>query len=111
MKTTATFFSFLLLLFTCVAGTAQEGAAAQSEPHAPPEAKPLLRWAAATDSNAPYAFYDGDDKMVGFEVEIIHAIAQEMGRRPTFVPNDWDGLIPGLGRDLYDCVICGKARA
>jgi polar amino acid transport system substrate-binding protein len=23
------------------------------------------------------------------------------------VPNDWDGLIPGLSRGLYDCVICG----
>ena len=66
-----------------------------------------LRWAAATDSNAPYAFYGPGNKLTGFELEIIQAIAREMGREPVFVPNDWDGLIPGLSRGLYDCVICG----
>ena len=30
-----------------------------------------------------------------------------MGRKPVFVKNDWDGLIPGLGIDLYDCVVAG----
>lgn len=66
-----------------------------------------LRWAAATDSNAPYAFYGPGNKLTGFEYEIIQAVAREMGRKPVFVPNDWDGLIPGLSRGLYDCVICG----
>lgn len=69
--------------------------------------QPPLRWAAATDSNAPYAFYGPGNKLTGFELEIIQAIAREMGREPVFVPNDWDGLIPGLSRGLYDCVICG----
>jgi polar amino acid transport system substrate-binding protein len=69
--------------------------------------QPPLRWAAATDSNAPYAFYGPGNKLTGFELEIIEAIAREMGRDPVFVPNDWDGLIPGLSRGLYDCVICG----
>lgn len=69
--------------------------------------QPPLRWAAATDSNAPYAFYGPGNKLIGFELEIIQAIAREMGREPVFVPNDWDGLIPGLSRGLYDCVICG----
>lgn len=69
--------------------------------------QPTLRWAAATDSNAPYAFYGPGNKLTGFELEIIQAIAREMEREPVFVPNDWDGLIPGLSRGLYDCVICG----
>lgn len=69
--------------------------------------EPVLRWAAATDSNAPYAFYGPGNKITGFEYEIIQAVAEEMGRKPVFVPNDWDGLIPGLSRGLYDCVICG----
>ncbi len=70
-------------------------------------AQPTLRWAAATDSNAPYAFYGPGNKLTGFELEIIEAIAREMDRDAVFVPNDWDGLIPGLSRGLYDCVICG----
>jgi polar amino acid transport system substrate-binding protein len=76
------------------------------QPSAQAETK-TLRWAAATDSNAPYAFYGPGNKLTGFEYEVIQAIAREMGREPVFVPNDWDGLIPGLGRGLYDCVICG----
>ena len=76
------------------------------QPSAQAETK-TLRWAAATDSNAPYAFYGPGNKLTGFEYEVIQAIAREMGRDPVFVPNDWDGLIPGLGRGLYDCVICG----
>ena len=66
-----------------------------------------LRWGAATDSNAPYGFYNAHGKLTGFEYEIITAVAKEMGRKPVFVQNSWDGLIPGLGRNLYDCVICG----
>ncbi|HZC34200.1 MAG TPA: ABC transporter permease subunit, partial [Chthoniobacterales bacterium] len=45
--------------------------------------------------------------MTGFEYEIINAVARRLGRRAEFVQNDWTGLIPGLHRGLYDCVICG----
>ncbi|GAB4167452.1 MAG: ABC transporter substrate-binding protein/permease [Terrimicrobiaceae bacterium] len=68
---------------------------------------PKLRWAADPDSNAPYAFYGPDNKLTGFEYEIITALAAEMGREPEFIQNDWDGLIAGLGRGMYDIVICG----
>lgn len=93
---------FRLLIFSfcvIVAGMVPRGAIAAEQP--------VLRWAAATDSNAPYAFFNAENQLVGFEVEIIRAVAKEMGRKPVFVPNDWDGLIPGLARGLYDCVICG----
>ena len=66
-----------------------------------------LRWGADTDSNAPYGFYNSQNTLTGFEVEIIEALAREMGREPVFVYNSWEGLIAGLGRDIYDVVICG----
>lgn len=74
-----------------------------------PEKAPAseLRWAAAVDSNAPFAFYDKNNRLTGFEFEIITGLARHMGREPKFIQNSWDGLIPGLGRGLYDCVICG----
>lgn len=68
---------------------------------------PTLRWAADPNSNAPYTFYAPGNKLAGFEYEIIEAIARRLGREAEFVQNDWDGLIPGLSRGLYDCVICG----
>jgi polar amino acid transport system substrate-binding protein len=70
------------------------------------QAEPVLRWAADPNSNAPYTFYSGKT-LTGFENEIINAVARRLGRRAEFVQNDWDGLIPGLHRGLYDCVICG----
>ena len=68
-----------------------------------------LRWAADTESGAPNVFYeDGDlDRLVGFEKDVIEAVAQKIGDQPIFVPNDWSGLIPGLQRGLYDVVING----
>jgi polar amino acid transport system substrate-binding protein len=70
-------------------------------------AEPVLRWAADPNSNAPYAFYSRGKQLVGFEYEIINAVAKRLGRRAQFVQNDWNGLIPGLQRGLYDCVIAG----
>lgn len=74
-----------------------------------PASADVLRFGCDPDSNAPYTFFmAGDQKqLTGFEYEIINAIAKRMGRKAVFVYNDWDGLIPGLGRDLYDCVIEG----
>ena len=36
---------------------------------------PDLKWAAAVDSNAPFAFYDAHNHLTGFEFEIITGIA------------------------------------
>ena len=70
-------------------------------------AEPSLRWAADPNSNAPYAFYSKGKDLIGFESEIITAVANRLGRKAEFVQNDWNGLIPGLQRGLYDCVIAG----
>lgn len=70
-------------------------------------AEPVLRWAADPDSNAPFAFYNTENQLTGFEYEIINALAKQMGRTAKFTQNDWDGLIPGLSRGDYDVVICG----
>ena len=69
--------------------------------------EPVLRWAADPNSNAPYTFFNSSKTLTGFEREIIDAIGRRIGRRTEFVQNDWNGLIPGLHRGLYDCVICG----
>jgi polar amino acid transport system substrate-binding protein len=71
------------------------------------QAEPALRWAADPNSNAPYTFFAPGKALTGFEYEIINAVAHRLGRQAEFVQNDWNGLIPGLNRGLYDCVICG----
>ena len=68
-----------------------------------------LRWGADAQSGAPYVFHDPADqaRVTGYETEIIEAVAARLGRGPVLVQNDWDGLIPGLQRGLYDAVIDG----
>ncbi len=72
----------------------------------------VLRWAADTESGAPYAFYDPNnlDSLIGFEVDIINEIAKELGVRAEHVQNQWDGLIPGLSRNDYDVAINGLEK-
>lgn len=71
--------------------------------------KPVLRWAADASSGAPYVFPDPKDptRIIGFEVELVDALSKELGVQMVFVPNQWDGLIPGLLGGLYDMVING----
>ncbi len=72
--------------------------------------KKVLRWAADAESGAPFVFQDPrlPSKMIGFEVDIINAIAEELGyEQLEFIQNSWDGLIPGLARNDYDLAING----
>ena len=82
-------------------------ASARGQTPGTPDKPEALVWAADTNSNAPDGFYNSAGRMVGFEKDIIEAVAREMGRRAVFKYNSWDGLIPGLARGLYDVVICG----
>jgi len=69
----------------------------------------VLRWAADAESNAPYIFQDPKipSNIIGFEVDIVNAIADVLGVQTHFVQNQWDGLIPGLYRGDYDIAING----
>lgn len=73
--------------------------------------KPVLRWSGDTDNGAPYVFYDAKDPslLVGFEVDIVNALAQELGMQAQFMGSEWDSLIIGFNRDLYDVVANGIA--
>ncbi len=68
-----------------------------------------LRWASDAQSGAPFVFHDPADqsRLTGFEFDIMRALGRQIGSDPVFVQNDWDGLIPGLQRNLYDVVIDG----
>ncbi|MBC7458968.1 MAG: amino acid ABC transporter substrate-binding protein, partial [Bdellovibrionaceae bacterium] len=71
------------------------------------QAEPL-RWAADTESGAPYVFYDVKSlAMTGYEYDLVQAIAKKINREPTFVQNAWDGLILGLNNNLYDIALNG----
>src|SRR2546422_9904120 len=68
-----------------------------------------LRCAADAEGGAPYTFPDPRNpaRIVGFEVDLVDALAARMGRTARFVQNQWDGLVPGLERGEYQVVING----
>ena len=69
----------------------------------------ILKWAADTESGAPFAMVNPKEttRLIGFEVEIMEEIASELGYKLEFVQNSWDGLIPGLKNKNYDVAING----
>jgi polar amino acid transport system substrate-binding protein len=68
-----------------------------------------LRWAADTESGAPFVYQDpkNPDRLLGFEKEIIETVAKKIKRTPVLVTNQWDGLVPGLTQGNYDVIING----
>ncbi|WP_256941036.1 ABC transporter substrate-binding protein/permease [Acetobacter orientalis] len=69
----------------------------------------VLRWAADASADVPYTFHDPKDqsRLTGYEYDLMQELGRHLQRPTQFVQNDWDGLIPGLQRGLYDLVICG----
>lgn len=69
----------------------------------------VLRWGGDSEGGFPYMFENpaNPDEFIGFEVDIVNALAEYMGRKPVYVNNAWDNLIPGLNRNLYDIAING----
>ena len=84
---------------------------APAAPAAPAEATggAPLTWGADADSGAPYVFQDPLDpkRIIGYEKDIMDAIAKHLGRESVFIQNGWDNLIPGLTRGQYLAVIDG----
>ena len=54
---------------------------------------------------APFTFHDASGALVGFDVEIGRAVAEQLGVKAEFVEGPWDGLIAGIDANRYDVVI------
>src|SRR5512132_833520 len=69
----------------------------------------VLRWGADPSGGAPYVFTDpaNPDRYVGYEKEMVDALAQAMGRRAEFVPSDWETLVSALQRHSFDVIVNG----
>jgi polar amino acid transport system substrate-binding protein len=68
-----------------------------------------LTWGTDLEGGAPYVIPDpaDPDKSSGFETEIGHAIAKELGVKGRLIHGAWDGLVPALERRTFDMVMNG----
>src|SRR5205814_1175875 len=68
-----------------------------------------VRWGGDLQGGEPYVFRDprDPDKLVGFEVDLVRALAPHLGVRERFVHNDWSNLVPSLERGDFDLIVNG----
>jgi len=57
----------------------------------------------------PFSSVNADGKLIGFDIEIAHALCDQMGATCTLVQQDWDGIIPALLARKYDAIIASMS--
>src|SRR3989442_13005709 len=72
-------------------------------------AQQTLRWGADPSGGAPYVFNDpaNPNQYIGYEKEMVEAMAAAMGRQPVFVASDWETLVSALQRGSFDIIVNG----
>ncbi len=95
-RTTCAFFVTL----ACVLASAANVAA---------QTQQTLRWGADPSGGAPYVFADPahPETYVGYEKEMVEALAAAMNRRAVFVASDWETLVSSLERGQFDIIVNG----
>lgn len=53
----------------------------------------------------PFETIDENGNYVGFDMDLIRMVAEEMGMELKLMNVGWDGIIPGLMNGNYDCLI------
>ncbi|WP_319775282.1 transporter substrate-binding domain-containing protein [Breoghania sp.] len=59
----------------------------------------------ATDATFPPFEYYEDGKMTGFDIEMINALGEKMGREIKWTQIDFKGLVPGLVAKRFDVAV------
>ena len=62
---------------------------------------------ASSATYAPFAFENKDKQIVGFDVDIINAIAKQQGMKIRIVNTPWSGIFVALNNGDVDLVISG----
>jgi ABC-type amino acid transport substrate-binding protein len=57
----------------------------------------------------PFNYFDDNNKLIGFDVEIANEITKRMGVKPNYVPTPWDTIIGGLVTKKYDIILSSMA--
>ncbi len=54
---------------------------------------------------SPFSFHaDGTNELTGYDVEVIEAVAEELGREVEFSETQFDAIFAGLESDRYDVI-------
>ncbi|MEO1816473.1 MAG: ABC transporter substrate-binding protein [Acetobacterium sp.] len=65
--------------------------------------------AGTNDMYLPLEFRDENNELVGFDIDLGQALADELGVEIKWVPTAWDGIFNGLNANQYDIVLSGTS--
>ncbi len=57
----------------------------------------------------PFNFYNNENELVGFDIDVCEEIAIRLGVEFKPVPNEWSGIIEGLRSGVYDGILGSMA--
>lgn len=57
----------------------------------------------------PFNYIDQNNQIVGFEIDLAHALCKKMNVECVIVSQDWDGLIPALQNGKFDAIMAGMS--
>lgn len=95
----------MLMLAACSGGGDTTDASADN---ASGETQETLR-IATESSYKPFSYTDANGKVVGYEIELMDALCEQMKVTCDISSQDWDGLIPGLNAQKFDAAIAGMS--
>src|SRR4029450_4678182 len=70
------------------------------------QAQELLRVGYLPD-NLPFAFFNGKGDLVGFDIEMAHGLARDLGVRLAFVPVARDRMTEQVNEGYCDIIMSG----
>lgn len=56
-------------------------------------------------NHEPMAFTDGKQNVIGFEIDLGNAIAQELKVNPYWINTSWNSIFDRMNKKKYDCVL------
>ena len=63
-----------------------------------------IRFGVSNEAYPPFYTKDASGKWAGWEIDLLHALCDEMKEKCTIVDMTWDGLIPGLKANKIDVI-------
>jgi polar amino acid transport system substrate-binding protein len=98
-----TLFRWTLVLLLAATG----GAAASGDTLDEVRQRGALRWGGDASGGGPYIYQGPDNKLIGFEYELMDYLAKQLGVQPEFVQWEWENLPHKLKQGGVDVVLNG----
>lgn len=98
-----------LMLSACNKSTEETSNAATDTAQPSAEATGDIIKIATESSYKPFSYTDANGNLIGYEIDLTHALCEQMKAKCEIISQDWDGLIPGLNAKKFDAIIAGMS--